>query len=119
MRRIACVEKWNEEATRVWNNTYTRWRIIWISSGTILSSVFTLLTQNIRLTIGFIVITGIIDLLVELNEYIQFDFFLKRIFRRRRIYRYLRFIFLAVLPAISGIFEMIRYKIINQELLVK
>lgn len=109
----------DEKLTEIWKNEYMRWKIIFIVISAVLSAVFAYITQNIVLTIIFIIVTACIDLLVELYEYIKFDFYIKRIFGMKVINRYILFVILAILPAFLGFIKLVySNQIGDQELLI-
>ncbi len=100
-------EDMDEKLTKIWKDTNMRWRTIFIIISMVLSGVFAYITQNIILTIGFIIITAGMDLLVEWYKYIKVDFGVKRLFGMKREKIYVLFITLAVLPACLGVVELV------------
>lgn len=96
----------DEKLTKIWKDKYVKWRSIFIIISAILSGVFAYVTQNILLTIGFIIATSCIDLLVAWYKYIKVDFGVIRLFRMKRE-KYILFITLAIIPACVGLFELL------------
>lgn len=97
----------DEKLTKIWKDANMRWRTIFIIISTILSGVFAFITQNILLTIGFIIATACMDLLVEWYKYIKIDFGIKRLFGMKREKIYILFITLAIFPACLGFVELL------------
>lgn len=100
-------EDMDEKLTKIWKDANMRWRTIFIIISTALSGVFAFITQNILLTIGFIIATACIDLLVEWYKYIKVDFGVKRLFGMKKENIYILFITLAIFPACLGFVELL------------
>lgn len=100
-------ENMDEKLTKIWKDVNMRWRTVFIIISTVLSVVFAYITQNILLTIGFIIATACMDLLVEWYRYIKVDFGVKRLFGMKREKIYILFITLAIVPACLGAVELL------------
>ena len=105
----------DEILTKIWKDEDTRWKVIFIIINAGLSAVFAYITQNIVLTIIFIIVTACIDLLVELYKYSKFDFGVKHIFGMRGRNRYILFVGFAILPALCGFVKLICSNQINDQ----
>lgn len=97
----------DEKLTKIWKDANMRWRTVFIIISAVLSGVFAFITQDILLTIGFIIITACMDLLVEWYKYIKVDFGVKRLLGMKREKIYILFITLAIFPACLGFVELL------------
>jgi len=93
----------DELFTKIWNDEPVRWRIFFVMLNALFSSFCALVTQNIIVTIIFVCGTALIDILVEICNYLDLENTIDQIFAIEWYKRYLFFIFIASLPAICGI----------------
>lgn len=92
----------DEIITQILKDHLLRWRIILILFNAFLSALFAIITQDIFHTIIFVIITAILDVLVEAYEFIKFDSFIKKLFCVKQPKRYITLIIFACLPTIGA-----------------
>lgn len=89
--------------TKVWNDKSARWKVIFILLNASFSILCALVTQNIILTVIYIIGVVIIDILVVISDYINLEKHIKKILSLKSYVKYLILIFFAALPTICGI----------------
>ncbi len=95
-------ENMDELFTKVWKDESTRWKIFFIFINALFSILCALITQNIVLTIIYIIIVAFIDVCVAIYPYINLEKRINKILTLKA-YIYLFFIFFASLPTFFGI----------------
>lgn len=93
----------DELFTKIWNDEPVRWRVFFVLLNAFFSVLCGLITQDVTVTVIYVVGTAFIDVLVEIYNYIDLEKAVSRIFAIEKYKRYLFFLFLASLPAICGI----------------
>ena len=90
----------NKIFTKIWNNKPVLWRIFFFLLNTLFSVLCAFITQNIIFTIMFIIGTVIIDILVEIQKYLNLEEQINKIFKSKCKYSF--FVFCALSPTILG-----------------
>ena len=92
----------NKLFTNIWKNRPMRWRIFFILLNTFFSILCAVITQNIIITIIFIIGSTLIDILVEIYIYIDIKKRISQLFKVKWYFKYSFFVFWALLPTICG-----------------
>lgn len=91
----------NELITKILKDKPVLWRIFFILLNALFSILCAFITQDIILTILFIIGTAIIDILAVIYIYLNLEERINKIFKSK--YKYLFFIFWALSPTIFGV----------------
>ncbi len=89
--------------TNIWEDKEVLWKIAVICESAFCSVLCAVITQNIIITVIYILITALIDIIVAVDKYIHWGNAIVRMFRIKNSYKYLFFVGFALLPVICGI----------------
>lgn len=93
----------DELFTKIWKDEPVRWKVFFILLNAFFSVLCGVITQDVLITVIYVVGTALIDILVEICNYMDLEKAVGRIFAIKKYKRYLFFLFLAALPAVCGI----------------
>lgn len=92
----------DELFTKIWKDEPVRWRVFFVLLNTLFSVLCGMITQDVTVTVIYVAGTALIDILVEICNYIDLEKAVSRIFAIEKYKRYLFFLLLAALPAVCG-----------------
>lgn len=93
----------DELLTKVWKDKSALWKIFFILLNALFSIFCALITQDIKLTVIYIIGVAIIDILVVICNYINLEKLINQTLTLKIYVKYIFFVFWASLPTFCGI----------------
>lgn len=94
------IDRVDDKFTEIWKDKYVRWRIFFIIINAVFSTLCALITQDLKKTIIYVIITAILDIIAVIVKYINIYEITFSIFNKNSN-NYILFIS-ALLPTIIG-----------------